>query len=162
MAIGGSDGLRSSLVKVANGHILEGVLWIVVGQVLATLLGILRIKLPCKHPRTTPTHLFDLCFIQIEIRRDLVHSHWLLASSGTSWSIGLLFSCYSWLLPSPRWLGAADGRWWRLVIVLLLRSVLIVRGIDPTSWSAKGYSSGMLVASWSALFEWFLWHPWWV
>jgi hypothetical protein len=26
MANGGSDGLRSSLVKVANGHILEGVL----------------------------------------------------------------------------------------------------------------------------------------
>jgi hypothetical protein len=34
------------------------------------------------------------------------------------------------------------------VIVLRLRLVFFVRGIDLTSRSAKGYSSGMLVASW--------------
>jgi len=42
---------------------------------------------------------------------------WMIASSGTWGSIWLRFSCYSWWLPSPRWLGAVDEYWHELTIV---------------------------------------------
>lgn len=51
------------------------------------------------------------------------------------------------------------GHWGRVGYCPLPLTSHIVRGHDPTSHSAKGYSSGMLVATWSEPFDWFLQHP---
>ena len=42
----------------------------------------------------------------------------MVASSGTSGSFLLRFSCYSWWLPPPRRLGAVEELWQESVIVL--------------------------------------------
>jgi hypothetical protein len=49
------------------------------------------------------------------------------ASSGTWGSFELRDSCYSWWLPPHRWLGAVEGLWQELVIILGHLPV-IVRG----------------------------------
>ena len=56
---------------------------------------------------------------------------WVIASSGTWGSIWLRFSCYSWWLPPPRQLGAAEEHWQELVIVRGYLPV-IVRSIVPS------------------------------
>jgi hypothetical protein len=60
--------------------------------------------------------------------------------------------CYSWWLPPPK-RAACVIEEDILVFVLCLWPVDIVRGFDPTSLSANGYSSGMCVASWSGPFD---------
>jgi hypothetical protein len=52
---------------------------------------------------------------------------WEIASSGTWGSFWLRSSYYSWWLPPPRWLGAAQRLWQELVIVL-----------DHLRWSCEG------------------------
>jgi hypothetical protein len=71
---------------------------------------------------------------------------WVISSSGTWGSFLLRVSCYSWWLPPPRLLGAAEELWHELVIIrghsrLWLWGVL---GLIPR-WSTKRHSSGMLV-----------------
>jgi hypothetical protein len=51
----------------------------------------------------------------------------VIASSGTWGSFELRVFCFSWWLPPPRWLGAAEELWQELVIVLGHLPV-IVRG----------------------------------
>jgi hypothetical protein len=55
---------------------------------------------------------------------------WVIASSGTWGSLWLWISCYSWWLPSPRWLGIVEEHWHELVIVLAI-SRWFVRGSWP-------------------------------
>jgi hypothetical protein len=59
-----------------------------------------------------------------------VHLHHVEASSGTYGCIGCGFSCYSWCLPTPRRLGAAEEPWHELVIVHG-HLLVIVRGLVP-------------------------------
>jgi len=56
---------------------------------------------------------------------------WVIASSGTWGLIWLQFSCYSWWLPPPKWLGVAEEHWHELVIVRG-HVPMIVRGFVPT------------------------------
>ena len=55
----------------------------------------------------------------------------MIASSGTWRSLWLRISCYSWCLPPPRWLGAAEEDWHELVIARGHLPV-IVRGLAPS------------------------------
>jgi len=145
--------VSSPMAILAWGVIIQ------VGWVLAISLAILVNKHPCEHPRTPPTHIFASCFIQIEFGSNLARLHWVLHLVALVDLLGYNFLItLLWLLPSRR-LGAAWGHWGRLVIVLRVRLVFFVRGFDPISWSAKRYSSEMLVASWSAPFDSLLRHP---
>ena len=56
---------------------------------------------------------------------------WVIASSGTWGSLWLWISYYSWWLPPPRWLGAAEELWHEFVIVRGHLPV-IVRGLVPS------------------------------
>jgi hypothetical protein len=85
-----------------------------------TSLGILSKTTHLCSSKNTSHSSLDLCFIQIEIGRDLVHLIWSFAYGGTSSSIGLRISCYSWRFPPPRWLGTAMVVEEEFVIVLRL------------------------------------------
>ena len=61
--------VSSPMAILAWGVIIQ------VGWVLAISLAILVNKHPCEHPRTPPTHIFALCFIQIEIGSNLARLH---------------------------------------------------------------------------------------
>jgi len=97
--------------------------------------------------KTSPTHLLAW---DCESKWHWVNSSAFscdIASSGTWWLTWLQFSCYSWWLPPPRWLGAAWRCWQVLVIVLghTRWSLWGVHGPIPRQ-SAKSHSSGLLVS----------------
>jgi hypothetical protein len=75
--------------------------------------------------QTSPTHSHAWLCILSELGVIQSAFVWVITSSG---GIDLLrFSCYSWCLPTPRRLGAAEECWQELVIVLVHLPV-IVRG----------------------------------
>jgi hypothetical protein len=72
---------------------------------------------PSEPKETTPTHLHH--WFIIIVRLEVIPSTfaWVIASSGTWGPLWLESSCYSWWLPPPRWLGAAEELRHMLVIV---------------------------------------------
>ena len=83
---------------------------------------------------------------------------WVIASSGTWGSIWLRFSCYSWWLPPPRRLGAAEEHWHELVIV---RGHLPwLRGFVPSLVESRKVTLVDCLCHWvTSLVGRFLWCP---
>jgi hypothetical protein len=71
---------------------------------------------------------------------------WVIASRGTWWLCFTTgFSCYSWWLPPPRWLGAARIIERRKVLVSGSNRVDCEGFLTFPQWRAKRYSSGLLM-----------------
>jgi hypothetical protein len=73
---------------------------------------------PCEPKQTSPTHLYPWFSIKVRLRVISSAFAWVIASSGTWGSFELWDSCYSWWLPPPIRLEAAEALWQELVIVL--------------------------------------------
>jgi hypothetical protein len=71
----------------------------------------------CELSQTPPTHLLHWFIIQVRLGVILVHLLRFWASSGPCDLVSYGIACYSWWLPPPRWLGAAEESWHELVIV---------------------------------------------
>jgi len=82
-----------------------------------TLLALWHSWHPCEPKQTPPTHLHHWFIIVVRLGVIPSAFAWVIASSGTWRSLELWFSCYSWWLPSPRWLGAAEEPWHEFMIV---------------------------------------------
>jgi hypothetical protein len=109
------------------------------------------------------THLLASFLIQSEIRRDLVHLFSWFASSGTSLLFEPWFSCYSWWLLPPRWLGGLEDCWGAYGDCSPPPIELIVRGscAHPCGRSRR---ATLVECSWLVgllLVDWFLRHPSW-
>jgi hypothetical protein len=86
---------------------------------------------PCESKQTPPTHLHHRFIIMVRLRVIPSVFAWVIASSGSWGSLWPWISCFSWWLPPPRRLGAAEEDWHELVIVRGHLSV-IVRGLVPS------------------------------
>ena len=98
---------------------------------------------PCEPKQTPPTHLHHWFIVVVRLWVIPSAFAWVITSSGTWGSLWLWISCYSWCLPPPRWLEAAEELWHKLVIVhgwlpstrvgdCFWPALVIVRGLAPS------------------------------
>jgi hypothetical protein len=81
--------------------------------------------------QTPPTHLHHWFNIIVRLRVISSVFAYVIASSGTWRLLWLWSSCYSWWLPSPRWLGTVEEH--RHVLVIARGHLLvIVRSLVPS------------------------------
>jgi hypothetical protein len=101
-----------------------------------TLLILWHTWRPYEPKKTPPTHRHHWFIIIVRLGAIPSVFAWVITSSDTWTSLWLRISCYSWCLPTPKWLGATEEHWHELVIVRGHLPV-IARGLVPSpmkSW----------------------------